>query len=195
MSRFIKFSNPKQDFSKDYQRREMAQLITSLKGNRRDFEPYMPNEGDDTHWSVDGGNDWWLQFPEDDPTSFTLHYRYKLRADHYAFLDWVEARTGMTRDGEHLKASLGTGYIAFLAQVKLKLVGKHMAVVKRMVALRDEPGDRNMLVEEFVIIAMQLSKGKANPTEMRAIASQEIGVMRGETGMSADEVVVTVQEP
>lgn len=38
--------------------------------------PYMPNDGDDYFWTLDGGNNWKLKFDKDCPNEFEIYHRY-----------------------------------------------------------------------------------------------------------------------
>jgi hypothetical protein len=47
--------------------------------NRWGFDPYKPNENDDSFWTIDSNNDWKVKFHSD--TEFELVYRYETRYD------------------------------------------------------------------------------------------------------------------
>jgi hypothetical protein len=58
-------------------RRIIADLASSIISANwwqgRSFEPYMPNDGDTTFWTLDYGNDWKLKFTDDHHTFEVLH--------------------------------------------------------------------------------------------------------------------------
>ncbi len=56
-------------------RREFAVDLGRIVCSGR-MPPYMPNEGDDTFWTVDEGNDWKIQFYPDKLSEFEVRFRY-----------------------------------------------------------------------------------------------------------------------
>ncbi len=48
-------------------------LAATIEGQA--FTPYMPNEGDDSYWTLDSGNNWKVLFFPDG--SFDIRYRYQ----------------------------------------------------------------------------------------------------------------------
>ena len=38
--------------------------------------PYMPNDNDDSFWTIDMGNDWKIGFNDEDASIFYIMYRY-----------------------------------------------------------------------------------------------------------------------
>jgi hypothetical protein len=85
--------------------------------------------------------------------------------------------------------SLGNGVVALLVQTKLALLRGYPEIVERMDKLEDRPGDDIKLKDAFVQIAMRLAKGAANPGQLRLIADQEIGRMRGQTALGTQAQV------
>jgi hypothetical protein len=64
------------------------------------FEPYKPNEHDDSFWTVDYGNDWKVKFFDDEPYIFEIIYRYDRRLDgihkrELALAGWLVERLGV----------------------------------------------------------------------------------------------------
>lgn len=77
-------------------RKSLVDLLSAtIQARRNDtFEPYCPNEHDDTYWTLDSGNDWKVQFGFDpDPCVFNLRYRYEAGTPKEAALaGWLVAR-------------------------------------------------------------------------------------------------------
>ncbi len=79
-------------------------LSATIQGRPRDsFEPYCPNEHDDTYWTLDSANDWKVCFPgslssgpnSDDLCVFEVRYRYEQGTPKEAALaGWLVARIG-----------------------------------------------------------------------------------------------------
>jgi hypothetical protein len=40
------------------------------------FSPYMPNDNDDSFWTIDMGNDWKIGFDDKKSNTFYIMYRY-----------------------------------------------------------------------------------------------------------------------
>lgn len=82
-------------------RKDMAEFVSNCMGddNRHGFEPYMPNEGDDTFWTVDMGNDWKVKFFDDNLRVMEIYHRYHVKEAIEALATWVAYKTG----GEVLK--------------------------------------------------------------------------------------------
>lgn len=57
-------------------RQVIASMLAMIIEADNRWEPYMPNEGRDHHWTLDRGNDWFLQFYEDDSRMCEVQYRY-----------------------------------------------------------------------------------------------------------------------
>lgn len=76
-------------------RREIAErLAVVIKGEKLDNVPYMPNEGDDSHWVLNRGNDWFLTFSDDPERSreFEIRHRYQAPTQDFEgnFAWWLE---------------------------------------------------------------------------------------------------------
>ncbi len=79
-------------------------LSTTIEGRHlRSFEPYCPNENDDTYWTLDSGNDWKVCFygslssspDSNDPRVFEVRYRYEQGTPKEAALaGWLVVRLG-----------------------------------------------------------------------------------------------------
>lgn len=54
----------------------------------------MPNEGDTTYWTLDGGNNWKLKFYPEQPEVFEIIYRYQCEANPFeeALAGWLKVR-------------------------------------------------------------------------------------------------------
>jgi len=75
-------------------RKDMASFVAGLMNNNRTFEHYMPNDGDDSFWTVDDGNDWKVKFNSDCPNEMEIIHRYnKLKAIEN-LAGWIAYRTG-----------------------------------------------------------------------------------------------------
>jgi hypothetical protein len=59
-------------------RAKMVEQISFLLIGRkqRGFEPYMPNDNDDTYWTIDMGNDWKIGFEDEKLNVIYVMYRY-----------------------------------------------------------------------------------------------------------------------
>lgn len=82
------------EYKTEESRKEMAVFLTALmEGNfNSSFRPYMPNKGDSTYWTIDSGNDWKVQFFDDDVTKFGIRYRYQTKNQEEAFANWLCVR-------------------------------------------------------------------------------------------------------
>lgn len=62
------------------------------------FEPYCPNQTDDSYWVFDSANNWRATFPEGDATAIDIRYRYQcdtVQAEE-ALATWLKFRAGAT---------------------------------------------------------------------------------------------------
>ena len=89
--------NTKQSFDTPELRRNFAKRLSGLMMGRESNDlPYNSNEHDDYQWVIDGNNDWFLHFPEENNGrwTFSIRYRYN-RADHNVeeiFAKWLEVK-------------------------------------------------------------------------------------------------------
>ena len=70
-------------------RYDMAMFVGSCMGDTSDFKPYMPNEGDDTFWTVDSGNNWKIKFFPEEPCHLEIIHRYNANDGIAALAAWV----------------------------------------------------------------------------------------------------------
>lgn len=75
-------------------REDFAKFISCLiEGAESPDLPYKPNDYDSYFWTVDLGNNWKIHFDEEDPSLFTIHYRYNKGNDfEETFGAWLEKR-------------------------------------------------------------------------------------------------------
>jgi len=73
-------------------------LSITIEGRCGGFQPYKPNENDDTFWTLDSGNDWKVKFFPDEPSCFELRYRYQCAANPYeeVLAAWLKVRIGVS---------------------------------------------------------------------------------------------------
>lgn len=58
-------------------RKEFAGCLARLVNAESDAAPYMPQDGDASHWCIDpNGNDFWVKFCDENPQNFTIRCRY-----------------------------------------------------------------------------------------------------------------------
>jgi hypothetical protein len=75
-----------------------TKLLNAFDGNRLTGLPQMLNNNHHS-WSIDGNNDWWLIFNEDEPYSFEFRHRYGTAENEHvrkALTDWFAYRIGGT---------------------------------------------------------------------------------------------------
>jgi hypothetical protein len=53
-----------------------AEVAFMFNGEEIGDFPYMPNENDDSFWTIDRGNDWKIGFDRKDKKKFYIMYRY-----------------------------------------------------------------------------------------------------------------------
>lgn len=70
----------------------MVKLIAQCMSNNRGFEPYKPNEQDDSLWTLDQGNDWKVKFH--DKRKMEVIHRYHNESATKALSLWIAYRTG-----------------------------------------------------------------------------------------------------
>ena len=68
-------------------RENMAKFVANCMGDR--FDPYMPNEDDDTFWTVDRGNDWKVQFSDEDDCIMEIWHRYENKDAVESLAKWL----------------------------------------------------------------------------------------------------------
>ncbi len=79
--------------SKKIKDRESFAKDLSFFINKWGFDPYKPNENDDSFWTIDSNNDWKVKFHND--TEFELAYRYDrgydcdIKKPSYLLSNWV----------------------------------------------------------------------------------------------------------
>ena len=79
-------------YTHDIDRVLFVQLVCNCMSNFGAFKPYMPNEGDDSFWTVDSANDWKVQFYTEN--RMKIWHRYSDRAAEHALEKWIAYRTG-----------------------------------------------------------------------------------------------------
>ena len=96
----MKLTFPHADFSTSAARKDFTQCLSDIVEGHgcNDFEPYCPNEHDDTFWTLDCGNDWNVIFLLDEPSVFVIRYRYQCAANPFeeALAGWLAVRIGAT---------------------------------------------------------------------------------------------------
>lgn len=77
------------------QRLSMAKLVSAtIEANHHRSGELPYNLGsDDTFWHVDGGNDWWLKF-HDDEVTMEIRHRYDNVKALEGISTWIAYRTG-----------------------------------------------------------------------------------------------------
>lgn len=85
----------KSDFATPERRQRLVELIAHTV-NGRAFTPYLPNETDDTFWTVDEGNNWKVYFPPEELACFEVRYRYARGNPEFepALSNWLAIRLG-----------------------------------------------------------------------------------------------------
>ena len=61
-----------------------------IDGNRD--SSYIPETTDGLYWTINSGNNWKLQFFENDPKKFGIVYRYDNGRHEIAFANWLCVR-------------------------------------------------------------------------------------------------------
>lgn len=89
----------KTEFSTPEARKRFVEFLsTTIEGRKGngEFEPYKPNEHDDTFWTLDSGNNWKIKFFRETPDVFELIYRYQCKENSYeeALAGWLKVRIG-----------------------------------------------------------------------------------------------------
>lgn len=81
------------EFKSAQSKQDMANYVSStVEAGNSGFNPYKPNDWDDTFWTVDSGNDWKIKFI-DDSTMEVIH-RYHNKEAIFGLATWVAYRTG-----------------------------------------------------------------------------------------------------
>lgn len=78
-------------------RKAIVDMIAKLVVERGNFQPYMPNEGEHSFWTIDSGNDWKIKFHDDKPDCIELIYRYQDSTRNpqvECLAQWLVCRTG-----------------------------------------------------------------------------------------------------
>ena len=102
----MKLTSKHQDYTIEGNRVELAKRLSLMFGRSGPGIPYQPNEGDDTYWTLDAGNDWKLSFRQDQdgdsPEDFHITYRYQSKSNQYeeALFGWLQARWGIINSDE-----------------------------------------------------------------------------------------------
>jgi hypothetical protein len=62
------------------------------------FEPYKPNENDGYFWTLDAGNNWKVQFDENEPDVLNISHRYQCTANQFeeALVGWLKFKSKIT---------------------------------------------------------------------------------------------------
>lgn len=85
----------KHDFSSAEARKEFAEYLARLLEStspESTFQPFRPNDHDDTYWTIDSGNNWKVQFFPEQPNRFGIVYRYQCEANPFeeALAGWLK---------------------------------------------------------------------------------------------------------
>ena len=84
------------NFSIPEVRRSLVKLLAESFPHFSEVEAYCPNEGDETFWTIDEGNDWkvafFYQYGEND--TFEIRYRYSEERAERFMRGWVENNGG-----------------------------------------------------------------------------------------------------
>ena len=89
----LKVKNHK--YADSQSRINFARFLSLIIDADKDFSPYMPNQNDDTFWTLDSGNDWKIVFNERDGfETFRLFYRYNAGYPEYerALFGWLKIK-------------------------------------------------------------------------------------------------------
>lgn len=75
----------------DSSEREFLIRAISRMINADDFVPFKTMDHDESHWSIHGGNDWWVTFLNNN--TFRITYRYERDSPKEAALaNWIVTR-------------------------------------------------------------------------------------------------------
>lgn len=98
-------------FADSYDRMRFAKIVSNLFPHSSNFDPYKPNEWDDSFWTLDQGNDYKLKFLSDEPNKVELRHRYDNVVSMVAWADLLKVLTGASRveASEHEKKVLAEG--------------------------------------------------------------------------------------
>ena len=84
----IKF---KQDIN---DRAHLAKFVANCMGDSLGgFEPYKINSTNDTEWTVDRGNDWWVIFNDEKLSEMKINHRYRNTVALENLMRWISFRT------------------------------------------------------------------------------------------------------
>ncbi len=73
----MKLKSHNGNYSSAENRKRLVNFLSTTIEGRKDFEPYKPNENDDTFWTLDSANNWKVLFsPQAEPECFEIRYRY-----------------------------------------------------------------------------------------------------------------------